>query len=603
MADLSVLIPARNEEWLTRTVQDVLAHTGARTEVIVVLDGAWPTDPLPQDPRLQVVFLPEAIGQRAATNLAARISTARYIMKLDAHCALADGVDVELLTTAETLGREVIQIPAQHNLHVFDWVCAACGYRTYQGPTPALCKQCGSAEPHRRDIRWRRRRGVRTTAWRFDADLHFQYWGEFQHRPEGQGEITDTMSCLGACWFLDRGWYWDLGGLDEQHGSWGQMGTELACKAWLSGGRMVCNQRTWFAHLFRTQGGDFGFPYPITGSQQEAARRHSRRLWLQDGWPGAVRPLSWLIDKFAPVPTWSDVPTVHGRSGASGGPTSAPAAESAEELGDGLVVGALLGLYTAACSGSHAADETQAPHVRTKKTAGVLYYSDCRPDQRILTACQRQLQRAAGDRPILSVTLEPVAFGQNVVVPRERGYLTMALQILIGLELLDTDVVFHAEHDLLYHPSHFDFEPEDRQTYYYNQHTWKVDATTGRALFYYCNQLSGLCADRRLLIEHYRKRVDRIAAEGFTRAMGFEPGTHRTPRGLDDYPHATRMSAFPNIDIRHGANLTRSRWSQDQFRNQKYCQGWQEADAVPGWGQTRDVFPALLVSIALGETP
>ena len=37
--DLSILIPARNEEFLNRTVQDILENIEGNTEVIVVLDG------------------------------------------------------------------------------------------------------------------------------------------------------------------------------------------------------------------------------------------------------------------------------------------------------------------------------------------------------------------------------------------------------------------------------------------------------------------------------------------------------------------------------------------------------------------------------------
>src|SRR3990167_8131857 len=104
--DLSVLIPARQEMWLKATVEDVLAHRQADTEVIVVLDGAWADPPLAQHPDVRIVYQPQPIGQRAATNLAARLSSARYVMKLDAHCAIADGFDAALVKAAETLGPE-----------------------------------------------------------------------------------------------------------------------------------------------------------------------------------------------------------------------------------------------------------------------------------------------------------------------------------------------------------------------------------------------------------------------------------------------------------------------------------------------------------------
>jgi hypothetical protein len=54
------------------------------------------------------------------------------------------------------------------------------------------------------------------------------------------------------------------------------------------------------------------------------------------------------------------------------------------------------------------------------------------------------------------------------------------------------------------------------------------------------------------------------------------------------------MSEYPNIDIRHNKNLTPSRWSQDEFRDKKTCQGWKIADDVPGWGITKDRFNEIL---------
>lgn len=299
---LSVIIPARCEQFLNRTVADVLEHSKGDTEVIVLLDGAWPGEPLKQHERLTVMHVPESVGQRAATNLGVLVSKAKWICKLDAHCSVADGWDVVLMESAKELGREVIQVPAQQNLHAFDRVCK-CGKREYQGPTVVPCVACGEVA-WTKEMVWKPRRGVLTTAWRFDKHLQFQYWNEFGKRQKG--DYTETMSCLGACWFLDREWYWELHGLDESHGSWGQMGTEMACKAWLSGGRMVCNRKTTYAHMFRTQGRDFGFPYPVSFHEQEAAREYSRSLWLRNGWPKQRYPLRWLVEKFWPVPGWED---------------------------------------------------------------------------------------------------------------------------------------------------------------------------------------------------------------------------------------------------------------------------------------------------------
>jgi hypothetical protein len=262
-----------------------------------VLDGAWPMVPLENNDRLTIIYNPVSVGQRAAINQGAKISKARFIMKLDSHCILAEGYDTQLIATAEELGREVTQVPLMYNLHAFDWVCPD-GHRRYQSPS-GPCKECGKETT--KDIIWQKRDHRKTWAWRFDEDLKFQYWREYERKhPE---DYVETMSCLGACWFLDREWYWELGGMDEGHGSWGQMGTEVGCKSWLSGGRLICNKKTWFSHMFRTQGGDFGFPYPIEASAQEHARAHSQDVWRNGKFLKAIYNLEWLVSRFNP-PDW-----------------------------------------------------------------------------------------------------------------------------------------------------------------------------------------------------------------------------------------------------------------------------------------------------------
>lgn len=306
MPDLSVLIAARNEIWVARTIEDVLRNSRADTEIIVVLDGAWADPQIPDHPRVRVVFEPVSIGQRAAVNLAAKISTARYLMKLDAHCAVAEGFDETLIKSGEELGHVVTQIPTMYNLHCFDRICKACGHRMYQGPNEDPCEKCQQHAGFEKDIVWKPRLNRRSDFMRFDHELHFQYWSAFKRRPEAQGEICDLMSSVGACFFMRRKRFWELDGMDEQHGSWGAFGVEVACKSWLSGGRHVVCKKTWFAHMFRTQGKSFGFPYAISNAQQERAREHSRKLWLENTFRKQTRPLSWLIEKFSPVPDWSD---------------------------------------------------------------------------------------------------------------------------------------------------------------------------------------------------------------------------------------------------------------------------------------------------------
>jgi glycosyltransferase involved in cell wall biosynthesis len=293
--ELSILIPARNEIFLRQTIESITENIEADTEVIAVLDGQLPVEGILQHERVNIILLPKSIGQRAATNMACRLSKAEYVMKVDAHCSFDKGFDRKLI---EDMQDDWTQVPIMRNLHAFDWVCQDCGNRRYQGPTKK-CDKCGGQEE--KDIVWRAKRSPNSTSYRFDKNLQFGYWGEYKAKQNG--DLVETMSLQGSCFMMKRERYWDLNICDESWGSWGNQGTEVALKSWLSGGRVIVNKKTWYAHMFRTQGGDFGFPYPLSGKEVSKARQCSRDLFLNDNWDKAVKPLSWLIEKFNP-PEW-----------------------------------------------------------------------------------------------------------------------------------------------------------------------------------------------------------------------------------------------------------------------------------------------------------
>lgn len=559
--DLSILIPARNEMFLQETIDDILKHIEGNTEIIVVLDGFLSDPPLRSDPRVTLIYHSHSIGQRAATNEAAKLSSAKYVMKVDAHCSFDQGFDVKLMREMQD---DWTMVPLMRNLHAFDWICAD-GHRRYQGPS-GPCLDCG--KPTTRDILWRAKESPKSTSYCFDSTPHFQYFGEYAKRPEAQTNISETMSLQGSCFLITRQKYWELGVCDESFGSWGSQGIEVAVKTWLSGGRVVCNKLTWYAHLFRTQGGDFGFPYPISGNQVDRARKTARNLFFDGTWPLQIRPLSWLVERFWPVKGWSE-----------------------EELSK------LKSNTFRFTSIEKASDdsETEPGSEGPTPTRGIIYYTDSQLYPPIAKTVQDQLLHISRSRniPIVSTSLKKLEFGdKNIHFPSlTRSPLTMFKQILAGLENSTADFIYFCEHDVLYHPTHFDFTPPDQTKFYYNENVWKVDYESGKALYTdHCRQVSGICVFRELAIEHYRKRIALVEKNGFSMDMGYEPGTHHREARVDDLESDSWKSAFPNIDIRHGKNLSPTRWSKDQFRNLKNTEGWMEttSDQIPGWDNQKN---------------
>lgn len=312
MKDLSILIPARNEMFLAKTIEDILSNIEADTEVIAILDGEWTDPPIQSHERVNIIYVQQSIGQRAATNMAAKLSRAKYLMKVDAHCKFDKGFDRKLI---EDMQDNWTMVPMLYNLHGFDWVCPD-GHRRYQSPS-GPCRECN--KPTTMDITWKITAEKGSTAWGqwkgprsprnasfcFDSDPHFQYFRDYNRRPAGQGDLTETMSLQGSCFMVTREKYWELNLCDESFGSWGSQGIEVAVKTWLSGGRVICNHKTWYAHLFRTQGGDFSFPYPQQESKVQEAKAKARELFFNNKWDKAIHPLSWLIERFWPVPGWT----------------------------------------------------------------------------------------------------------------------------------------------------------------------------------------------------------------------------------------------------------------------------------------------------------
>ena len=308
---LSILIPSRHEEFLARTIQDILENSDEQTEIIAVLDGEWSNPPVEQHDRVNVIYVPESIGQRAATNLACKLSKAKYVAKCDAHCAFDKGFDRKMIDAFKEVGDNVVMIPVMRNLWAFNWKCGHCDHTWYQDKKHDVCPKCGKEDKVEREIVWEPKRNIRSTSYCFDSTPTFKYFEDWKHREpyisdkKNKGR-TETMSLQGSFFMCTREMYWDLGLCDETLGSWGHQGIEVSLKAHLSGGKVLVNHNTFYAHMFRTKAGTFGFPWPVSGRAQRDTKKRVKDLFWDNKWDKAIHPVSWLVEKFWPVYGWDE---------------------------------------------------------------------------------------------------------------------------------------------------------------------------------------------------------------------------------------------------------------------------------------------------------
>lgn len=284
---LSVIIPSRSDQFLQKTIDDLLKKADGDIEIIVVLDGYW-AQPMPKkDPRVIIIHhgtVHNSYGMRESINLGMRIAKGEYLMKIDEHCMVDQGFDKKLMADYED---KWVVIPRRYRLDPENWVLIEDGrppidymYLAYPYERPGD-KTCG---------------------------LHGAEWKERYHERKDI-LIDDTMSWQGSCYFMSRKtWDW-LGELDsELYGQFTQEAQEIGNKVWLGGGRLVVNKKTWYAHWHKgKRGKGYGFSnaqYKKHMEGTEKGRLACIDYWVNNKWKDRVHDFEWLLEKFAPVPTW-----------------------------------------------------------------------------------------------------------------------------------------------------------------------------------------------------------------------------------------------------------------------------------------------------------
>lgn len=275
---LSVIIPARREPFLQRTIDSLLESSdlGGGLEIIAALDGPYMQEPEPH-PLVKSVRIPRYLGMRAAINAGLSIAQGEYVAKTDAHCKFADGFDRNMV---ENCADDWLLIPRRYALDEMSWSiieyrpCKDYHYLTFPG----------------RPGEW-----TSPQAWpRRDRDEH---------------EIDDTMTFQGSCWLANRKVYMErVGFQDDRPNTYGPFAAEqleVGLKYWLGGHSVKVNKKTWYAHLHKMPRHYRPRFFDRKTSQWNSNWRWATNWWLNDKEPGMKHSFAWLIEKFHP-PWWGE---------------------------------------------------------------------------------------------------------------------------------------------------------------------------------------------------------------------------------------------------------------------------------------------------------
>lgn len=284
---VSIILPSRNEQFLYKTTKDLLEKAKGDVEIIVVLDGYWEEKDKIID-RDNVIYLHKgtAEGMRAGINSAVAISTGEYLMKLDAHCMVGEGFDEILKADHQP---DWVQIPRRKRLDAEKWEIQDVG-------KPDIDYMYLSFPDDPADFG--------------GAGLNGKVWDEKNNDPKLKDKLLDeTMSGQGSCWFMTREYFDWLELMDEEnYGTfWNEM-QEIGLKCQLSGGKLMRNKKTWYAHLHK--GSKYGRGYFLHKNELTKGSTYTKNWLFKKTWHKQKYNLAWLIEKFwtpeHPVPTWSE---------------------------------------------------------------------------------------------------------------------------------------------------------------------------------------------------------------------------------------------------------------------------------------------------------
>ncbi len=226
----SIIIPARTERFLSRTIESVLSAATGEIEVFVVLDGYGdaPYERI-DDKRVKYISLPVPDNyerhKRQAINAAVSISHGKYVMWIDAHCILAEGFDEILARDCED---NWFVVPRRRRIDPKTWTAT-------DGDRPPIDYEY---------FMWQFLKKGRIAGYKWDT----------RTRERIAVPVDDIFTCQGSFAFMTRKHFDRMGFMKvEGYTGWGQEGEELCLTTLLNGGRAVVNKNTWYAHLHKGQ--------------------------------------------------------------------------------------------------------------------------------------------------------------------------------------------------------------------------------------------------------------------------------------------------------------------------------------------------------------
>ena len=225
------------EENVSRTIDSLKENSTYKLEFIFLADG-WTPEDMPDD--FIVKSYPEKVGVRVSLNEGVELASGEYILRLDAHCSMSKGWDLELVKHCKD-----------------DTICVSV--------IDVLIEETWEVKKHSYGFVY------------INPSCEEKWWGRY---PKQNKDIDcePTMSFTGCGWLCKRNFYLKSLKLDEKNSKWGCLGPDLTLRAYKAGGSILLCKNVICGHVFNTNSS--GYPISeVAKTRKHVLSRYSKYLY------------------------------------------------------------------------------------------------------------------------------------------------------------------------------------------------------------------------------------------------------------------------------------------------------------------------------------
>ena len=254
---VSVLMPCRDEnpDHIRKTIESLRENAVGPIEIIVShdgkIDGGVGGD--------FTSYYGDVQGQRRLLNDSIKYARGKYLFRIDGHCLMSPGWDARMKSSCKENTLVIVTFDS-----LDDDFKPKGKDNTFAILRPSM-----------------RQKFIRD-------------WKPLKHRLIEE----EAMTISGTAFMVLRDGF---SGFDEDLGAYGGIGTELALRYWLTGGRVIIRTDTVCYHLFRRN-----TPYEVPREEIETVYAKIKEKWIHNTGPDQTRPFQWYLYKFSTYTRWSN---------------------------------------------------------------------------------------------------------------------------------------------------------------------------------------------------------------------------------------------------------------------------------------------------------